>query len=134
MPSDVSWLPVEEVTALNNDLVANTGEPFGILDQGALESACNRPQQHWAYGDGDILTAAVALMFGIAQGHPFIQGNKRTGLIALVMLLEMNGYILDADLDDEGLAEVILTVLAHEMSEEDFAEYLRPSLIEMVSA
>jgi death-on-curing protein len=134
LPSEVFWLPVEEVIALNVDLVAETGEPFGVLDQGALESACGRPQQHWAYGDGDILTAAVALMFGIAQRHPFIQGNKRTGLVALVMLLEMNGYILDAKLDDEGLADEVLSVLAHEMSEADFVEYLRPSIIEMVSA
>jgi death-on-curing protein len=134
LPSDVRWLPVEEVIALNMDLVAETGEPFGLLDKGALEGACGRPQQHWAYGDGDILTAAVALMFGIARNHPFMQGNKRTGMIALVMLLEMNGYILDAELDDEGLGDIVLAVLDHHMSEEEFADHLRPSIIAMATA
>lgn len=133
MPNDVRWLPIEEVIALNADLVAETGEPFGILDHAALEGACSRPRQYWAYGDDDIVTAAVALMFGIAQNHPFLQGNKRTGLIALVMLLEMNGYILDADLDDEGLGDAVLSVLAHDMSEADFVGYIRPHLIEVVS-
>ncbi len=60
------------------------------------------PQNLWAYdGERDVLALAVALLAGVAQKHPFAQGNKRTALIGARNFLQSNGY--DLDIEDEVL-------------------------------
>ena len=80
MPSDEPrWLPPVEVIRTNQLIVAQTGEPYILLNEGKLSSACARPQNMSAYqGEDDIVRLATALIHGIAHAHAFIQGNKRT--------------------------------------------------------
>ena len=79
MLNEPVWLDVEQAIAVNQDEVAETGEPHSVLDMGKLESAFGRPQNHFHYtGDNDILRLAMILVEGIAQAHAFEQGNKRT--------------------------------------------------------
>ncbi len=79
MASEPLWLSPDEIEDINRAIVAVTGETFFVRDQGLLESACARPQQHWHYDDQrDVVELAVALLLGVARNHPFEQGNKRT--------------------------------------------------------
>ena len=67
----------------------------GLLrDQSGLESAVMRPQMAAYYQNADIAEQAAVLIEGIAMAHPFIDGNKRTALIAGTTFLDMNGYEL----------------------------------------
>jgi death on curing protein len=72
--------------------VAKTKEPFYIRELGALEGAWARPINYWSHGERDISILAAVLMLGIAQSHPFLQGNKRTGFTAAGLFLQSNGY------------------------------------------
>jgi death-on-curing protein len=128
--SEPRWLPLDEIIEINRDAVAQTDEPFFLRDAGLLDSACARPRNHWAYdGEDDIVTLAVALMFGIARNHPFEQGNKRTGLIAAEVFLEMNGYCIRAAEDSDALGEAVVAVIDGRMSDEDFVEMIRPAVV-----
>lgn len=69
----------------------------GIKDNGLIESIAERPNQR-LFGImepfDDVFSKAACLMESIARWHPFIDGNKRTGLLAAFSFLYRNGYYL----------------------------------------
>jgi death-on-curing protein len=129
--SEPLWLPIEEVIETNKQQVGSTREPFGVLDMGLLESGIARPKQHWSYGEeDDMLILAVKLLLGIAQNHPFRQGNKRTAFISAATFLEMNGYELDHP-DGEDLGRFVKACIEHKLSEDGLIDILRPYVKEV---
>lgn len=126
MPNEPLWLPLDEVVAINRDAVERTGEPFGLISPDLLASALAKPQGRYHYGgERDVWRLAVTLLFAIARNHPFRQGNKRTGFVAAVIFLAVNGYRLNAD-DGDVLGEMVNQVLAGTLSEGQFEALLRP--------
>jgi death-on-curing protein len=120
------WLTVEEIIEVARETVAATGEPFFLRDKGLLEGACNRPFYHWHYnGEDDVVTLAVVLLLGIAQSHPFVQGNKRTAWTAAAMFLELNGYTLDLP-DSEILGQVLVDLIQGRISQDEFVAAIQP--------
>jgi death on curing protein len=129
LPNEPRWLSVETVIEINRRLVAITGEHHFLRDQGLLESAVARPQNARAYGEEDMLVLAVRLMAGIVQSHAFEQGNKRTGFVVMVQFLMENGFDLAIE-DTRPWANEVISFVEHRLSEEDFAERLRPFVFE----
>jgi len=109
-------------------LVAATGEPHFLRDRGLLESALARPQNAFVYGEEDVVVLAVRLMAGLAQSHPFEQGNKRTAFVAMVQFLNANGYELVIE-DSSPWADVVIDLVEHCSTEEDFVRAIRPFVV-----
>ena len=107
--SEPVWLPVELVLAIHESQLRRFGGPPGVRDRGGLESALGRARNKWAYEDANLATLAAAYGFGIARNHPFVDGNKRAALLAIVTFLGLNGIDLIAD---EAEAAVIIRDLA----------------------
>jgi death on curing protein len=128
LPNEPRWLSVETVIEVNRTLVAETGEPHFLRDQGLLEGAAARPQNTFAYGEDDLVALAVRLMAGIAQSHAFEQGNKRTAFTAMRLFLLANGYDLGFG-DSEAWADEVVALIEHRRSEEDFAALIRPQIV-----
>jgi death on curing protein len=80
-------------------------------------------------GEQDVLALAVALLAGVAQNHPFTQGNKRTALIGARNFLQSNGY--DLDIKDEVLGPAVLDLVAGHIDEDDLAEILEGHLVDI---
>jgi death-on-curing protein len=72
----------------------------------------------------DIYDLAAALICGIIQNHPFNDGNKRTGLLSGFLLLRLNGIIVNKLPVAEWYA-MTLKLATHEISEQQFADFLR---------
>ncbi len=90
---DPKWLTLAMVRAIQAQSVAVYGGPGGIRDENLLESALDRPRNLLAYGDNPTLfELAAAYCFGIIGNHPFVDGNKRAGLLAANAFLDLNGY------------------------------------------
>lgn len=120
MPSDLVWLSSSAVVDQNDVVVRATGEPHALVHPDLLESAIERPRSHFIYGQvDDVLELATVLLFGIAQNHPFQQGNKRTALTAARAFMRMNGYDLEEH-DEGSLAGDIIAVVEHRMTEIEF--------------
>lgn len=66
---------------------------------------------------------ATTLLFGVAQNHPFVQGNKRTGFEAAVVFLKINGWALDIVSDDR-LGDRIVEALADDERRSGFTAFL----------
>lgn len=65
---------------------------------------------------------AAALGFSLIQNHPFIDGNKRTGHAAMAMFLSINGFTINASIDEQ--VEIILSVASGKLNREGFTKWL----------
>ena len=84
------WISRKAVEPLHQKSLAMFGGASGLRDSGLLDSALARPQQVFAYAESPALAAAYAV--GITRKHPFVDGNKRSGLLAALLFLDINGY------------------------------------------
>ena len=100
----------EFIVALHAEQLRLHGGAPNLRDPGMLESALDRPRQKEAYGDRDLSDLAAAYLFGIVKNHPFVDGNKRTGLAAADLFLYFNGFSLETEQED--LIEFVTMVAA----------------------
>jgi death-on-curing protein len=92
------YLTAEQVLFVHYRLVDETGGEHGIRDLGLLESAIARPQATFDRQElyPDIFEKAAALMESLINNHPFVDGNKRTGIACAVLFLKQNGISFSA--------------------------------------
>lgn len=85
-------LSIDEILCVHEKLLKKTGGLSGIRDIGLLESAVYSTIQ--SFGGNDIyptpIERSARLAFSIVKNHPFIDGNKRTGILVMLMTLELN--------------------------------------------
>ena len=124
MPKIV-WLLEETITAIHHRQIAEHGGSEGLRDEGLLLSALARPQNLLAYGEPapDLASLAAAYAYGIARNHPFVDGNKRTALVAARTFIILNGVDLEATQDDKVLT--FLSLAEGAVSEEELADWIR---------
>lgn len=108
-PVYLTLMDVLELYALIIDATA-TEAADQLRNRAGLESALARPETYAHYQDADLALQAAVLAHGIAEGQQFIDGNKRTALIAMLAFLEINGWRVEAS--DPELAEWILSFSA----------------------
>ncbi|MGB7202175.1 MAG: type II toxin-antitoxin system death-on-curing family toxin [Pyrinomonadaceae bacterium] len=120
----ICWLKIDRVLAIHSRLIAEHGGSDGVRDLGLLESALGRPVNIHAYEpDSDIAQLAAAYAFGIVKNHPFIDGNKRTGYVAMETFLLRNGFELNGTPADKYLT--IISLAEGTLSEQQLADWLR---------
>jgi death-on-curing protein len=121
------------VLAIHEEQLAQHGGGVGIRDEGLLDSALARPVNRVSYDpDADCATLAADYAFGLAKNHPFIDGNKRTAFVAMVLALALNGFQLIAS--DEDAVMTMLQLAAGEMDEEAFATWIRGNIVSVPDA
>jgi death on curing protein len=121
--SEIVWLTADLVQAIHALQLRLFGGPPGLRDLGALESALDRPRNRAAYGEPDLAELAAAYAFGIARNHPFVDGNKRAALLALVTFLGLNE--VDFVADEAQAVVMILGLAAGEIDEGGLARWVR---------
>ena len=126
MSDEPRWLDVALVLDFHAEQLALFGGPEGVRDKGLLESALARPINKFGYGESDMAALAAAYGFGIAKNHPFIDGNKRTALAAMIVFIGLNQ--LDVEASPQELSVVVLSLAAGEISEDLLAPWLREHL------
>jgi death-on-curing protein len=126
----VRYLTLNEVLEIYRRIVAQSGGSFGIRDLHAVESSLAQPRA--TFGGEDLYPTVVekasALGFSLIQNHPFVDGNKRIGHAAMEIFLILNGFEIDATVDDQ--EQVILTVASGNMQRDQFTEWLRTHVLQ----
>ena len=114
---------LQVVITVHNLQVAEHGGLPGIRDRALLESALSGPKHLHTYKpDITLWQMASAYAYGISSNHPFIDGNKRTALMAAYIFLLDNGWELDAPEIETAL--VFEQLASNEFSEEQLADWL----------
>jgi death-on-curing protein len=118
------WLTTKAVEAVHEELIARYGGVSGLRAAGLLESAVARPRNLAAYGrKTSVGSLAAAYAWGLLRNHPFLDGNKRTALAAMVVFLELNGWELSCSEAEE--TAMVLRAAAGEITEHGWSEWVR---------
>ena len=119
------FLSLADVIRVHADQIERYGGAAGVRDFGLLQSALAMPEAsfegEWLHRD--IYEMAAAYAFHIVRNHPFIDGNKRTGLACALVFLELNGTSLS---DPEGtLYDAIMQTATSALDKLGLAKILR---------
>jgi death-on-curing protein len=123
--AQIVWLLEETVIAIHQRQISEHGGSEGLRDEGLLASALARPPNVLAYAQPppDLAVLAAAYAYGIARNHPFVDGNKRTALVAARTFLLLNGVNLEANQDEKYLT--FLQLAQGTLTEEQLADWIR---------
>lgn len=122
---NIEFLTVEDVVGIHAMQISRFGGGAGIRDKGLLESAVAAPQASFG-GDllhSDIFQIAAAYAFHIAENQPFVDGNKRTGLLCAVVILDINGITIDYP--DSRLYDAMIDIAVKKLDRPGLANLLR---------
>ena len=124
------YLSVQEILWLHSRVVAQSGGASGLRDLGAVQSAVAQPQAGFGgeYLYPTLATKAAALAHSLIQNHPFVDGNKRIGHAAMEVFLLLNGYEIEASVDEQ--EETIISVASGTMSRAQLSESLETRLVQ----
>jgi death on curing protein len=118
------WLAKRMVQAIHDEAVEMFGGTAGIRDEGLLESALSRPQNRFAYEtEATLFDLAASLCHGVCKNNPFLDGNKRTALLAARAFLFLNGLAFEPREVDE--VENMVAVASGELDEVGIAAWFK---------
>nr|WP_022836264.1 type II toxin-antitoxin system death-on-curing family toxin [Salisaeta longa] len=124
------YLTVEEVLGLHVRLLEQSGGSEGLRDRGALASAVEQPRM--TFGGEDLYPTvaekAAVLGFSLAKNHAFVDGNKRVAHAAMEVFLVLNGYEIEAPVDEQ--ERTLLSLAAGEIERDAFANWVKVHLTE----
>jgi death-on-curing protein len=101
IPAEIEFLTADVVLALHQRQLERFGGGDGLRDRGLLESAVAQPQASFGgtYANDGLFAMAAAYLFYLVSNHPFVDGNKRAGLLSGQVFLAVNGVTLEHDSD-----------------------------------
>lgn len=118
------WLSKEQILYLHTELIQATGGLDGLRDDNLLQSALASPMQ--TYDDTELfptlIDKAVRLACGLTQNHPFIDGNKRIGAHAMLVVLALNGVSLTYTQTE--LSDIFLQLASGQIDYEKLREWV----------
>jgi len=120
-----SFLSLDEVLALHADQISRYGGETGVRDLALLQSALAMPQARFAgeWLHPSLPEMAGAYLFHLVRNHPFVDGNKRSGLISAIAFLGLNDVELVAT--PEELVAVVVGVAERRTDKAQVAVFLR---------
>ncbi|MBI4964525.1 MAG: type II toxin-antitoxin system death-on-curing family toxin [Desulfomonile tiedjei] len=118
------FLGLDEILDVHRDQIRRYGGLSGVRDLGLLQSAISMPSSMFegTYLHQSLSEMAAAYLFHIVKNHPFYDGNKRTGAVAAIVFLEMNGAELQTD--EEALEKLIRDVAEGKADKRAVASFL----------
>lgn len=120
----MTWLTEEQLIYLHDELIRATGGSQGLRDKNLLQSALYSPLQTFDSSElfHTIQQKAARLACGLTQNHPFVDGNKRIGAHAMLVVLELNGIQLHYT--QRELADTFLQLAASEIGYDELLAWL----------
>ena len=119
------FLSVEDVIEIHADQIQRYGGSLGIRDVDLLHSALGMPEAGFGdqYLHAGLIEMAAAYLYHIVQNHPFIDGNKRTGVMAAFVFLKLNGFTLEAD--ESVFETLVLQAAQGQVRKDAIADFFR---------
>jgi death on curing protein len=127
-----NWISPQALLLLHQESLAEHGGLAGFRDPGAFEAALARPLHRFTYEPAsDLARLATAYGFEIVRNHPFHDGNKRTGFLAIGLSLGIHGQEFRAD-PTEAIA-AIMHLAEGKLTETTLARWIRQHMTAMRS-
>ena len=125
----IKFLTLEQVLSIHLQILQNTQEDKGLAPDMSLESALNRIDDYIYYtGLNDVYEIAALYAIAIAKGHCFNNGNKRTGMVSMIVFLFINNIHLHAD--NREIEEIMVDVVENRIEQKEFAIWIRANILQ----
>jgi death-on-curing protein len=124
------YLKLNEVLDIHRHIIEQSGGLAGIRDFGALESVLAQPKMTFEGADlyPTLVDKAVAFGYSLINNHPFVDGNKRIGHAAMEIFLLLNGFEIEASIDEQ--EQLILGVASGKVNREVLKDWLDLHIVE----
>lgn len=113
------------------ELINRFGGAHGVRDEGILDAALNRPFA--TFGGMDLfpepVDKAAAILHGIITGHPFIDGNKRTGYVLGRLILQEQGFDITATENDK--YDMVIQVATGQLDVEGIVAWMKDRVVRL---
>ena len=120
----LKYISVNEIIKLHRDILDETGGEYGILSRGDIEFITDFiKSQIYSMNIKDEFYLSALILRNIISGHPFVDGNKRTGIEATDLFLRKNGYYLEMTVK-EGV-EFALAVAKNKTNLESIYDWIK---------
>ncbi|WP_373325929.1 type II toxin-antitoxin system death-on-curing family toxin [Sporomusa paucivorans] len=118
-------LSVSDIIILHQKVIDKTGGSHGIRDIGLIESAVSRA--YATFGGNDLYESVeakiAATAYSLVGNHGFVDGNKRIGIAAMLLLLQLNGYKLQYS--QQELIDLGMGLAAGNLDENDIQQWIK---------
>ena len=127
-PDDCVHLSVDIVREIHAEVIKQFGGLNGVRDENLLPSAVLTPQSSFGGKSPytDIIEVAAAYLFYICKNHPFLDGNKRTAMMAAIVFLRLNE--IEPLADSAGWEKLMLNVASSKINRDETTRRLRKLL------
>ena len=122
----IRFLSLKDALLLHQDMMSHySGYSGGIRSKELLQSAITEPRMSFggSYLYETIYDMAAAYFYHVVKNHPFVDGNKRTGLLCALVFLENNNISIDASFD--ALYNLAIDVAKSKKSKEQIARFFK---------
>jgi len=125
---DCVHLGLEIVRAMHAEAIRQFGGLDGVRDENLLASAVLTPQSTFGGKSpySDLVEIAAAYLFYLCRNHPFLDGNKRTAMLAAIVFLRLNG--IEPARDSERWEQLMMEVAASRLDRDQTTKRLRQLL------
>ena len=126
------YLSALDVIGLHQEIMRRYGQLSELRENGesSIESSLMRPRWAARYQNADLAQQAALIILGIAQTHPFVDGNKRVAFAAGIVFIQLNGYLAKSSKKEfSGQIRAALQAANKDLGVQALAEWLRPRLI-----
>jgi death on curing protein len=121
--SEPIFLTLDEVMQIHARSLAEHGGSDGIREPGLVKSALASAENTLHYGRGDLFDIAASYAFHLAESQAFVDGNKRTAVVAAMVFLARNGVY--AQPPKWELYSAMIDVAEKKKTKADLAEIFR---------
>ncbi|MFO7748573.1 MAG: type II toxin-antitoxin system death-on-curing family toxin [Desulfobacteraceae bacterium] len=122
------YLSLKEIFTIHNSIISSSGGASGVRDLASLKASLGQPHQTFDGNDlyPDLISKASILCYSIVMNHPFIDGNKRVGHAVMEVFLMLNGFEIEASVDEQ--EKVMLRLAEGSVLREEFEVWLRANI------
>jgi death-on-curing protein len=127
-PEDCVHLSIEIVREIHAEVIRQFGGLNGVRDENLLASAVLAPQSSFGGKSPytDLAEVAAAYLFYICKNHPFVDGNKRTAMMAAIVFLRLNA--IEPKPDSKQWEKLMLDVASGKIDRDVTTQRLRKLL------
>lgn len=129
----IIFLLPKDALRIHDNAIQRYGGSAGTRDLNLLESAMHQPQivLFGEYVYQDIYEMAAAYAFHIIKNHPFVDGNKRTGMLVSTTFLELNNVFFKTT--SAVIYALAIEIASSQKSKEEIAEFFRKNSVKVKS-
>ena len=125
----MKYLSIFQIMELHEQVIEQSGGMRVIRDFSGLESAIAQPEMTFGgeYLYPKLTQKAAALSYSLCMNHPFLDGNKRVAHAAMEIFLVLNGYEINASIDEQ--EKLFIDLANGRISREKLVEWLEKNII-----